>query len=105
MKDVSLLIADLSELDFSDSTSVEELTKILTEAIVRHSTSLAPRPKGTNNESKKSYFKLPEHVKMARANYSTAFEAWKNSDFVNTDEIFYNYKSTRAVYRSDLRNF
>ena len=42
---------------------------------------------------------------MANANHSTAFEAWKSSDFVNTGEIFYNYKSTRAVYRSELRNF
>ena len=43
---------------------------------------------------------------MAKANHSTAFEAWKNSDFVNnTGEIFYNYKSTRAVYQSELHNF
>ena len=42
---------------------------------------------------------------MARANHSTAFEAWKSSDFVNTGEIFYNYKSSRAIYRSELRNF
>ena len=102
---VSPLIAELNELDFSDSTSVEELTRNLTEAIVRHSTSLAPPPKRTNNKSKKSYFKLPDHVKMAKANHSTAFDAWKSNDFVNTGEIFYNYKSTRAVYRSELRNF
>ena len=92
-------------MDFSDSTSVEELTKTLTEAIVRHSTSLAPPPKRTNKKSKKSYFKLPEHVKLARAHHSTAFQDWRNSDFVNTGEIFCNYKSTRAVYRSELRNF
>ena len=68
--------------------------------------SLAPPPKRTNNKSKKSYFKLPDHVKMAKANHSTAFEAWKSSDFVNnTGEIFYNYKSTRAVYQSELHNF
>ena len=42
---------------------------------------------------------------MAKANHSTALEAWKSSDFVNTGEIFYNYRSTRAVYRSELRNF
>ena len=42
---------------------------------------------------------------MARANHSTAFEAWKSSDFIDTDEIFYNYKSTRAVYRSEFHNF
>ena len=104
-KYVSPLIAELNELDFSDSTSIEELTRTLTEAIVRHSASLAPAPKRTSNKTKKSYFKLPEQVKMARANHSTAFEAWKSSDFVNTGEIFYNYKSTRAVYRSELRNF
>ena len=92
-------------MDFSDSTSVEELTKTLTEAIVRHSTSLAPPPKRTNKKSKKSYFKLPEHVKLARANHSSSFQDWRNSDFVNTGEILYNYKSTRAVYRSELRNF
>ena len=104
-KCVSPLIADLNVLDFSDSTSTEELIKTLTEAIICHSTSLAPPPKRTNNKSKKSYFKLPEHVKMARANHSTAFEAWKSSDFVNTGEIFYNCKSTRAVYCSELQNF
>ena len=58
-----------------------------------------------NNKSKKSYFKLPEHVKMDRANHSTAFEAWKSSDFVNTGKIFYNCKSSRAVYSSELRKF
>ena len=42
---------------------------------------------------------------MAKANHSAAFEAWKSSDFVNTCEIFYNYKSTQAAYRSELRNF
>ena len=42
---------------------------------------------------------------MAKANHSTAFEVWKSSDFVNTGEIFCNYRSTRAVYRSELRNF
>ena len=73
-KYVSPLIADKSEMDFSDSTSIEGLTKTLTEAIVRHSTSLAPLPKRTNKKSKKSYFKLPEHVKLARANHSTAFQ-------------------------------
>ena len=104
-KYVSPLIAELNELDFSDSTSIEELTRNLTEAIVRHSTSLAPPTKRTNNKSKKSYFRLPDHVKMAKANHSTAFEAWKSSDFVNTGEVFYNYKSTRAVYRSELSNF
>ena len=67
--------------------------------------SLAPPPERTNNKSKKPYFKLPDHVKMAKANHSTAFEAWKSSDFVNTGEIFYNYKSTRAVYQSELSNF
>ena len=56
-------------MDFSDSTSTEELTKTLTEAIVRYSTSPAPPPKRTNKKSKKSYFKLPEHVKLARANH------------------------------------
>ena len=35
-KYVSSLIAELNELDFSDSTSIEELTRNLTEAIVRH---------------------------------------------------------------------
>ena len=70
-----------------------------------HSTSLAPPPKRTNKKRKKSYFKLPEHVKLARANHSTAFQDWKNSDFINTGEIFYNYKSSRAVYHSELRNF
>ena len=34
---VSPLIPESNELDFSDSTSIEELTKTLTEAIVRHS--------------------------------------------------------------------
>ena len=42
---------------------------------------------------------------MARANHSTAFKAWKSSDFVNTSEIFYNYKSARTVYCSELCNF
>ena len=37
-------------------------------------------------------------------NHSTALEAWKNCDFVNTGEIFYNYKSARAFYHSGLRN-
>ena len=55
-KYVSALIADLSEMEFSDSTSTEELTKTLTEAIVLHSTSPAPPPKRTNKKSKKSYF-------------------------------------------------
>ena len=64
---VSPLTADLSEMDFSDSTSIEELTKTLTEAIIRHSASLAPPPKRTNKKSEKSYFKLPEHVKLAKA--------------------------------------
>ena len=68
-KYVSSLIVDLNELDFSDFTSVEELTITLTETIIRHSTSLAPPPKCTNNKSKKSYFKLPENVKMARENH------------------------------------
>ena len=35
-KYVSPLIAELNELDFSDSTSIEELTRNLTKAIVRH---------------------------------------------------------------------
>ena len=74
-KYVSLLIADLNELDFSDFTSIGELTKTLTGAIVRHSTSLGLPPKHTNNKSTKSYFKPLEHVKMGRANHSTAFEA------------------------------
>ena len=57
-KYVSPLIADLSEMDFSDSTSTEELIKTLTEAIVHHSTSISPPLKHTNKKSKKSYFKL-----------------------------------------------
>ena len=73
-KYVSPLMADLSEMDFSDSTSIKELTKTLTEAILRHSTSLAPLPKRTRKKSKKSYFKLPEHVKLTRANHSAAFQ-------------------------------
>ena len=104
-KYVSSRIAELNELDFYDFTSIEELTKTLTEAIIRHSTSLAPPLKRTNCRSRKSYFKLAEHFKMARENHSTTFEAWKSNDFVNTCEIFYNYKSTRHVYRSELRNF
>ena len=71
---------------------------------MRHSTSLAPPPKRTNNKNKK-YLNLPEHVKMTRENHSTAFITWKSSDFFNTGKIFYNYKSTRTVNRSELRNF
>ena len=83
-------------MEFSHSISIEERTKTLTESIVCHSASLAPPPKDTNNKSKKSYFELPEYVKIARANHSTAFETWKYNGFADTGETFYDYKSTRA---------
>ena len=72
-KYVSPRIAEVNELDFSDSVSIEELTKTLTKAIVRRSMNLTPPPKRTNYKNKKSYCKLPEHVKMALANHSAAF--------------------------------
>ena len=106
VKYVTLLLADLTDFDMSESNDTETVTKTITNLLLKHSYSLSSSFSNRSRKRKHGvYVRLPDDVKVARSQCKIAFDFWKQDQFSVNSIVHDNYRSKRKDYRFALRNF
>ena len=103
---VAPLLSEIALIDPVDLNHTDKLSEFITTIILKSSLSLVtPGTTGIKKRKHGIYAKLPVNVKESRSLCTSAFESWKQVDFVRgcTEHVLYVTK--RKDYRSTLRAF
>ena len=103
---VAPLLSEIALIDPVDLNHTDKLSEFITTIILKSSLSLVtPDTAGIKKRKHGIYAKLPVYVKESRSLCTSAFESWKQVDFVVgcTEHVLYVAK--RKDYRSTLRAF
>ena len=103
---VTPLLSEIALIDPVDLNHTDKLSEFITTIILKSSLSLVtPDTTSIKNCKHGIYAKLPVNVQEARSLCTSAFESWKQVDFVIgfTEPVIYVAK--RADYRSTLHAF
>ena len=93
-------------IDPVDLNHTGELSEFITTIILKSSISLVtPGTTGIKKRKHGIYAKLPVNVKESRSFFTSAFESWKQVDFVEGCTEHDLYVAKRKDYRSTLRAF
>ena len=103
---VAPLLSEIALLDPVDLNHTDKLSEFITTIILKSSLSLVtPGTTGIKKRKHGIYAKLPVNVKESRSLCTSAFESWKQVDFVVgcTEHVLHVAKL--KDYRSTLRAF
>ena len=93
-------------IDPVDLNHTEKLSEFITAIILKSSLSLVtPGTTGIKKRKHGIHAKLPVNVKESRSLCTSAFESWKQADFVEGCTEHDLYVTKRKDYRSTLRAF
>ena len=107
---VAPLLSEIALLDPVDLNHTDKLSEFITTIILKSSLSLVtPGTTGIKKRKHGIYAKLPVNVKKSRSLCTSAFESWKQVDFVAgcTEHVLYvakrkDYRSTLGAFSSQL---
>ena len=103
---VTPLLSEIAMIDPVDLNHTDELSEFITTIILKSSLSLVtPATTGIKKRKHGICPKLPVNVKESRSLCTSAFESWKQVDFVEGCTEHDLYVTKREDYRSTLSAF
>ena len=103
---MSPVLSEIASIDLVDLNYTDKLSEFITTIILKSSLSLVtPGTTGIKKRKHGIYAKLPVNVKESRSLCTSAFESWKQVDFVVGCTEYVLYVAKRKYYRSTLLAF
>ena len=98
VKYITPLLLDLTDFDMSESNGTENVTKTITNLLLKHSYSLSSPGSNRNRKCKHGvYVRLLDDVKVAHSQCKIAFDFWKQDQFSVNSIVHDNYRSNAKI--------